>query len=440
MSAAAIKVNLFDTREMTVQQTSNTGLTPRGFMRSVTTFERAGQEGVGRLIPRPRIPVQPVLSWGMFGASEVEPVATVLRGGDVFYVTAGRVAIAHALVLAGLRPGQKVLVPAYHCIAMVEPIVQLGGVPVFYRIHEDLSVDLDDVAQRIDATTRIFLAVNYFGFPQDLFALRAFCDRHRLAFIEDCAHSFFGTYRGRPIGGFGDFAIASLPKFFAVREGGCLVVNREGVGAGSRIATRSQGLASNVAAILDGVEDAVAMGRLRALTPLVGLAALAKRAVHAVAPSARRRRSPNPAEQRSGQTGGFDVSWMEVSATALSRFVVRHTSRKRVVERRRRHYSSLAREFSALPNCRPLLPRLPEGVVPYMFPLWVDRLSDIFATLEDHAVPMQRFGQFLWPAANAEACAVSRRLSQHVLLLPCHQELTEGEVATLVEKVRAIVA
>ncbi len=425
---------------MTIQQLGNADRTPHGFMRSVTTFERSGNDGVGRLIPRPRIPVQPVLSWGTFGPGEVEPVSTVLLGGEAFYVTAGRVAIAHSLVLAGLRPGQKVLVPAYHCIAMVEPIVQLGGVPVFYRIHDDLSVDLDDVAQRIDAKTRIFLAVNYFGFPQDLFALREFCNRRGLAFVEDCAHSFFGTYRGRAIGSFGDFAIASLPKFFAVREGGCIVVNRDGICAGKRITTRSQGLAANVAAVLDGLEDAVGMGRLRALSPFVELAELAKRALHAVAPSTRRERSPNPAEQRSGQTGGFDLSWMGMRATAMSRFVARHTSSKRLVERRRRHYLSLVREFSALSRCRPLLPRLPDGVVPYMFPLWVDRLSDLFAILEDHAVPMQRFGQFLWPAANQEFCAVSRRLSQQVLLLPCHQELTESELSTLVEKVRAIVA
>jgi dTDP-4-amino-4,6-dideoxygalactose transaminase len=436
--AAAIRVNGLTHGIMTIEQTSDPRATPRGFMRSVTTFERPGQKEIGRLIPRPRIPIQPVLSREFFGVREHEDIASVLSGGEALYVTAGRVAIAHALVLGGLKPGGKVLIPAYHCIAMVEPIVQLGGVPVFYRIREDLSVDLEDVAEKLDERTGIFLAVNYFGFPQDLFALREFCDRHSLVFIEDCAHSFFGAHQGRALGSFGDYAIASLPKFFAVREGGCLIVNRRD--GPSAIGTRSQGLAANLAAILDSVEDAVEFGRLRALKPLVGAAALAKRAVHAVAPSLRRERIVNPAEQRSGQTGSFDLAWMQISATAMSRLVAQHSSRRRIAERRRRHYQSLVQAFAASSRARPVMPRLPEAVVPYMFPLWIDRLSDIFATLEDHAVPMQRFGQFLWPAAPEEFCPVSRQMSQKVLLLPCHQELTDAELAALVDKVRGLVA
>lgn len=425
---------------MTIEQTSDPLITPHGFMRSVTTFERPDEDGVGRLIPRPRIPIQPVMSWTMLGRAARDDVPSALDDGALFYVSAGRIAIAHALVLAGLKPGDKVLVPDYHCVAMIEPLVQLGGVPVFYRIREDLSVDLEDVAHRLDAGPRIFLAVNYFGFPQDLFALRTFCDRHKLTFIEDCAHSLFGSCRGQPIGSFGDFAITSLPKFFALREGGCLIVNRQGCGAGARVVLHSQGLASNIAVILDGIEEAVALGRLCGLAPLVKAAALTKRAIHRVAPSVGRARLDHPADQRSGRIGGFDLAWMEMRATAMSRFVARHTARRRLVERRRRHYASLVHAFSGLAACRPLLPQLPEGVVPYMFPLWVDRLAEVFATLEDHAVPMQRFGQFLWPAAKGEACTVSRRLSQQVLLLPCHQELHDTEIATLVDKVRAIVA
>ncbi|MBK9574239.1 MAG: DegT/DnrJ/EryC1/StrS family aminotransferase [Rhodoferax sp.] len=40
--------------------------------------------------------------------------------------------------------------------------------------------------------------------------------------IEDCAHCFFGQAGERPIGAWGDFATASLTKFFPVPEGGLL--------------------------------------------------------------------------------------------------------------------------------------------------------------------------------------------------------------------------
>src|SRR5579863_5795183 len=175
----------------------------RGSMRSLTTFavSEDGQR-VGRLIPRPDIPIQPVLSWASFFGGGEEAAPAVTDRGLVVFVTAARIAIAHALELAGVRPGQKVLVPAYHCIAMVEPIVYLGAQPVFYALRKDLSVDLDDVGARIDGDTRAFIAVNYFGFPQDLLALRRFCDDRRLVFIEDCAHSFFGIEAGQPLGSF----------------------------------------------------------------------------------------------------------------------------------------------------------------------------------------------------------------------------------------------
>src|SRR5215469_11437284 len=99
--------------------------TESAMMRSLTTFEGSadGRDDLGRLIPRPDIPVQPVVSWSTFFAQAGETASAVIDHGEVAYLTAGRIAIAHALELAGVRPGQKVLVPAYHCIAMVEPIL-----------------------------------------------------------------------------------------------------------------------------------------------------------------------------------------------------------------------------------------------------------------------------------------------------------------------------
>lgn len=411
-----------------------------GMMRSLTTFVGSpGEPRVGRLIPRPDIPVQPVLAWRSFGLNGGPAVPAVIDEGEVIFLTAARIAIAHALELAGVGPGQKVLVPAYHCIVMVEPVLQVGAEPVFYALREDLSVDLDDVAKKLDRETRAFIAVNYFGFPQDLGRLRQFCDERGLSFIEDCAHSFFGSSNGRAIGTFGHFAVASLAKFFPVRDGGCLVI---GAGADQKrhVPLRAQSFAANIAATLDTVEDATAQGRLPGLGPAVRLVDQAKSALRSAMPAARTAYGENPAQQRSGQRGGFDAAWLNMRATAVSRFICRHASRSRVVERRRRNYARLAREFSDLRRCRPLFPQLPEGVVPYMFPLWIDHLAEIFPGLEDRAVPMQRFGQFLWPDMDPGVCAVTREHSRHSIQLACHQELEEDEITAIVDRVRAVAA
>ena len=405
-------------------------------MRSLTTFAEAENgERVGRLIPRPDIPIQPVLSWASFfgGGSETAPAVT--DHGRVAFVTAARIAIAHALELAGVEPGQKVLVPAYHCIVMVEPIMHLGAKPVFYALREDLSVDLDDVATKIDADTRAFIAVNYFGFPQDLGALRRFCDERQLVFIEDCAHSFFGTASGQPLGSFGHFAVASLTKFFPVRDGGCLVINAS-AGTDRIPALRSQGLSANIAATLDTVEEAIGFHRLTGLGPVISMANHAKQLLRSATPAAKMAHGSNPALERSGQIGGFDPDWVGIGATAVSRAICRYSSRRRIVERRRRNYARLADYFSKVKRCRPIFPDLPAGVVPFMFPLWIDDLAEIFPRLEDRAVPMQRFGQFLWPEMDRNLCAVTQRHSENGVQLACHHEIEDDEVTAIAQRVR----
>src|SRR5579883_1100490 len=194
-------------------------------MRSLTTFDYlADGRRVGRLIPRPDIPVQPVLSWETFAPRKIGSAPSILDSGRLICVTSARIAIAHALVLAGVQPGQKVLVPAYHCIAMIEPILHLGAHAIFYSLRDDMSVDLGDISTKLDAETCALIAVNYFGFPQNLVAIQKFCSQRGIVFIEDCAHSLFGSYAGRALGTFGHFAVASLVQFSPLPDGGCLVI------------------------------------------------------------------------------------------------------------------------------------------------------------------------------------------------------------------------
>jgi perosamine synthetase len=410
------------------------------FIRSLTTFSTVpGEEGMGRLIPRPDIPVQPVLSWSMFGASSAAAAPAVTDQGRTIFLTAARIAIVHALELSGIRPGQKVLVPAYHCIVMIEPIIQIGALPVFYRLREDLSVDIDDVAAKIDSETHALISISYFGFPQDLRTLRRFCDERGLTFIEDCAHSFFGSFGGRPLGSFGHFAVASLTKFFPVRDGGCLVISSD-MSPALDVKLRSQSFSASGVSGFRAIEEAVVLGRLRALAPIVRLVEPLKRIIRAVRPGAPASQPENPARERSGQRGGVDLAWKGVKASALSRAICRHAGRTRIVERRRRNYERLVREFSGLRHCRPVFSDLPEGVVPFMFSLYVEHLSDIFSTLEDRAVPMQRFGQFLWSDLDEETCPVTAKHSRHAVQLACHQDLTDDEITAIVDRVRGLAA
>lgn len=385
--------------------------------------------------PRPALPVTPVLSLASLRRGGARRVPSILDAGQLRLVTSGRIAIALALREMGIGPGARVLLPAYHCASMVEPVIWCGAEPVFYRIRPDASVDLDDVAAKLDADARLLMVTNYFGFPQQLHSIRAFCDAHGLKMLEDCAHSFLGEHQGRPLGSFGDYAIASSMKFFPMYEGGCLVSARHDL-AGVKLASAGSGFEAKV--LLSTLEDAFAHRRLPLLKALCSLPLRAKnllwnriKARHAGAGAAL-------APDSSDGGFGFDPAWLDKRSSYCARLLLKLVSRERMAALRRRHYQRIADAVAGLPGCRPLFAELPDGVCPWVFPLLVDDPEPVFDALKRAAVPVIRFGEYLWPGVDATVCPVSVDLSRRVLQFPCHQELRETELAWMIDQITSV--
>ena len=143
-----------------------------------------------------------------------------------YYFFWARNAIYHCLNLLNIKPGSRVLLPAYICRAAVDPFLAYGLHVDFYSVKSDCAADIGDIQARITADTKAVLAAHYFGFPQEIQQIRDLCDRYQIALIEDCAHVLTGEIGGRPMGTFGDAAIFSWRKFLPVYDGGELVMNR----------------------------------------------------------------------------------------------------------------------------------------------------------------------------------------------------------------------
>jgi perosamine synthetase len=374
--------------------------------------------------PAAKAPSHPVLSAGTLGLRRGVP--SVLDAGRATHTVSGRMALALALERLGIGRGARVLLPSYHCLALVEPVVRAGAVPVFYAVRRDLSVDLDDLARKA-AGARALLAVHYFGFPQEMAALRAFCDARGIALIEDCAHAFFGSCGGRPMGAHGDVAIASTWKFFAVREGGCLVAR----GPSKRL--KSPGLRYEAKSMLNAVERAWEAGRLPVLRAILGPLFRLKDRLR----DRRKGGGAAAAKRTDVPTGGleFDESWLGRRPSRFTRFVLAFSNRRRIARLRRENYAILLDGFRGLPGTRVLLPAMPEGVVPYVFPLLVED-EGVFPALKRRGVPIVRFGEFLWEGADDP---VALEYSRKVLQFPCHQEMTREELDWIVAEVREAV-
>jgi len=137
-----------------------------------------------------------------------------------------------AMGAVGVGPGDEVIVPPYTMSATAVAPLFYGGIPVFVDIEPDgFCLDVAKVAEAITPRTRAIIAVNLFGQPADLTALRALADRHGLYLIEDNAQAPLATHAGRFAGTVGHIGVASLNyhKHIHTGEGGVCMTDDAGL-------------------------------------------------------------------------------------------------------------------------------------------------------------------------------------------------------------------
>lgn len=408
-------------------------------MQPMTEFEAPATLGATSTpYPREHIPKHPVLSAASFTQYSHADIPSVLDAGAVRYVNRGCMAIGLALQHAQVGSGDEVLLPAYHCISMIEPVVWRGARPAFYRIHADTSIDLADVELRLTSSTRALLVTHYFGFPQDMPRIRKFCDAHRILLIEDCAHAFFGRIGAAPVGSFGDYAIASAWKFFPIYDGGLLISGRRDL---SGLQLQTWGPWFQAKALVNTLEQAFEYRRLNVARLLLKAPLLLKdRALRRIKDAAHADSHANVDLSASLGGWGFDAAQVSKKMSISSKLITTLASKHRITHGRRRNYARLLARLGKLRGCRPLFAALPEGVVPQVFPLVFDAPERAFRLLKQAGVPIIRFGEYLWEGMDKSTCGVSTELSRSVFQLPCHQELEDAELEWMAGEVISVSA
>ena len=125
-------------------------------------------------------------------------------------------AIAVALHLSGIGPGDEVLTLALNCMASNSAIPLSGATPVWVDVDPTtLTVDLADCARAITPRTKALIVYHVAGYPADLTAIEQFCDDHGITLIEDANSAFGARSDGRRIGTAGRFSVVS---FYANRQ------------------------------------------------------------------------------------------------------------------------------------------------------------------------------------------------------------------------------
>ncbi len=115
----------------------------------------------------------------------------------------GTSAIALVLRALGIGPGDEVLVPNNTFIGTVEPIVEVGAVPVLVEVNDQHQLDIQDLNKKITMRSKALIAVHLYGMSEDLEKLVTWCTDNKVVLLEDCAQAHLAMCGGRAVGTFG---------------------------------------------------------------------------------------------------------------------------------------------------------------------------------------------------------------------------------------------
>lgn len=301
----------------------------------------------------------------------------------------------------GLKAGDEILTPAFDCDGALQPFRALGLKLHFFRIHPDtFEVDLDDLRSKWRSRIKMVHLINYFGFSQPWDDILKLKQEFNTPLLEDNAYSLFSSYKGKPLGSFGDVAIFSLRKNLPLPDGGALKINNEAYSLKFPLA-RSK-----------WIYRTEWMGLLGFMKQRVEIS-LGIRPGLLKTPSFLKKRRPDcfPPPPLSDEGGvppwpsrdaiGFDFSCDYLRP--MSRFSKNQFQKftradfDAISRRRREAYQWLSQRLSAIPFLVLIHPRLPEGVAPHCISFLVNAHRDIrFEKLR------KKYDVMAWPTLPQE--------------------------------------
>lgn len=316
-----------------------------------------------------------------------------------------------ALVVAGIGPGDDVVVPSLSFIATANAVTYVGARPVFCDVDPATgNVTAETIHAALTLDTRAVIVVDQGGVPLDIDPIRELCDRHEITVIEDAACAVGSTYKGRPVGAGADVAVWSFHprKILTTGEGGMLTTNRADWAA-----------------------------RARTLRE------------HSMSVSAADRHGSLLAPPESYLEVGFNYRMTDLQAAVG---LVQLGRLPEVLERRRDIAAQYVAGLSRVPGLR-LVSDPPYGTTNFQS-FWVEVLPS-FGTTRDGLMELlaeagisarrgimaaHRQPAYRWRNAGRALLQQTERLNDRTLILPVYHELDDEGLARIISTIRAAAA
>lgn len=130
-----------------------------------------------------------------------------------FAFNSGRSSLMAILNSLGLNQGDEILLQAFTCNAVPNPIIWSGLKLVFVDINEQtFNIDIDDLKRKISPRSRAVIVQHTFGLAADMDEIIKICQENSLILIEDCAHSLGAEYKRKKVGTLGNVSFFSFSR------------------------------------------------------------------------------------------------------------------------------------------------------------------------------------------------------------------------------------
>jgi len=151
-------------------------------------------------------------------------------------LSSGTASLHLALLVLGVGPGDAVWTSSLTFAASANAIAYVGATPVFidsdlhsWNLDPEIVVAALDESAKANTLPKALIAVDLYGQSADYEPIVEACRRYGVRLIEDAAEALGATYRGRPVGSFGDISILSFNgnKIITTSGGGMLLSHRK---------------------------------------------------------------------------------------------------------------------------------------------------------------------------------------------------------------------
>ena len=146
----------------------------------------------------------------------------------VIAVNSGTAALHAALLAAGVKQGDEVLLPSFTFVATANSVVAAGAKPIFVDVNrEDYTIDVSDLRAKITKNSKAIIPVHLYGHVSDMDEIIELAAEHSIDIIEDACQSLGSTYRKKQTGTFGLMGCFSMyaSKVLTSGEGGAVTTN-----------------------------------------------------------------------------------------------------------------------------------------------------------------------------------------------------------------------